>query len=74
MYFILFCIHLSTDLSPTSLSLPPSLPPSLPQVLAWDRAMAVWKSAKYWGHVATVAAYALTCVLPSPKKDGGKKA
>lgn len=44
------------------------------QVLAWDRAMAVWKSAKYWGHFATVAAYALTCVLPSPKKDGGKKA
>ncbi|KAM3567187.1 hypothetical protein VYU27_010661, partial [Nannochloropsis oceanica] len=43
-------------------------------VLAWDRAMAVWKSSHYWGHLATAAAFALTSVLPSPKKEAGKKA
>ena len=39
--------------------------------------MAVWKSANYWGHYVTVAAYLLTVVLPSPPKvdavGGAKK-
>lgn len=44
------------------------------QVLAWDRAMAVWESARYWGHILTLAAFAVTSVMPAGKKaDGGKK-
>ena len=43
------------------------------KVLAWDRAMGVWASAKYWGHIVTAAAFAVTTVLPSPKKDKAEK-
>lgn len=44
------------------------------QVLSWDRALVVWKSYEYWGHILTVAAYILCLVIPKYQEaDKAKK-